>query len=110
MIASGIALAFNRKTLAGSGQEEHGSHACVHAPKFSAAGHEVSKSEVSAMIDLPHHMDHWFSESSPRAEPTYITCLVPRTVAEESAASIPSPVSTSFSGGSYTVPFALLKS
>eukprot|EP00884_Botryococcus_braunii_P000408 jgi/Botrbrau1/10368/Bobra.146_2s0007.1 len=92
MIASGIALAFNRKLLAGTEQNEPGNEGGVHALKFSAAGHDVSKPEVSAMIDLPHHMDHWFSESSPRAEPMIVTCLVPKHVAKESAASIPSPV------------------
>ncbi len=81
MIASGIALAFSRKA-ADVGKE----------PSASMPGHraEPCKSEFSAMVDLPEHMDHWFRESSPRNEPILITCALPRHEARKPE--MPSPV------------------
>jgi hypothetical protein len=81
MIASGIALAFSRKA-ADVGKE----------PSASMPGHraEPCKSELSAMVDLPEHMDHWFRESSPRNEPILITCALPRR--ESRKPEMPSPV------------------
>lgn len=92
MIASGIALALNRKAAAGNEHDEAVGEPYMQALKISTTGHTVSKSEVAAIIDLPSHMDHWFSESSPRSQPVLITCIVPKHVMKDPTASIPSPV------------------
>lgn len=92
MIASGIALALNRKAAASSEHDEAVGEPYMQSLKMSTTGRTVSKPEVAAIIDLPSHMDHWFSESSPRSQPVLITCMVPKHVMKEPTASIPSPV------------------